>query len=515
MPLNTVSTLGVIALAFLAGLIAATLIAGILWRRWRRSEQVAHENALEIARRESEIAARELRSKIEEEMRTERRQLEEQLNRREIQVSLSEERAKSSEATLESRKLAIAEQEASLKEQLKQVEADRAQLHTLSRQYRSRLEQLSGLSVETLRSELEEEVRRECEDEIRRLKADLLDQGEEAVREEARRILIDAMQRIAATPMHDITATIVPLPSEAMKGRIIGREGRNIKTFESATGTTLLIDETPDSVLISSFDPVRREVARVALDRLMSDGRIHPTSIEEAVAEAGKEVEQSVIGYGEESLRRARLTGFHPEIVSLLGKLRFRLSNNQNALDHSVEVANMCALMAAELKLDSEVARRAGLLHDIGKSIEGEYHGSHAVAAADLLRRHGEDARVVNAVAAHHEEVPPESAYSPLVMIADSLSAVRPGARSESLDSYLQRVSNLENLALQHPGVTGAYALQAGREIRVIVAPEHASDEDARIVARSLRRRIEEELQYPGSIKITVIREQRFTEQAK
>ena len=329
------------------------------------------------------------------------------------------------------------------------------------------------------------------------------------------RVLVDSMQRLATTPMHDVTATIVPIPNEAMKGRIIGREGRNIKSFESATGTTLLIDETPDSVLISSFDPVRREVARVALLRLVKDGRIHPTSIEEAVREAGEQIRQSVIEFGEDAVRKTRVAHLHPEVMILLGKLRFRLSNNQNSLDHSIEVANLCSLMAAELGLDSEVARRAGLLHDIGKSIEGDYDGSHANSGAEVLKRLGEDLRVVNAVAAHHEEVPAESAYATLVMIADSLSAARPGARSESVDSYLQRVRSLENLAKEIPGVLEAYAVQAGREIRVIVAPEVLGDEAARVLARDLRRRIEDELHYPGSIRVTVIREQRFTESAR
>jgi ribonuclease Y len=328
--------------------------------------------------------------------------------------------------------------------------------------------------------------------------------------------MIACMQRLSAAPHEDITATVVNLPSEDMKGRIIGREGRNIKSFESMTGTTLLIDETPDSVLVSSFDPVRRETARLALEALIKDGRIHPSSIEEAVKRAEEDVKHSVVASGEDALRQLRLSRMHPEVVAALGKLRFRLSNNQNSLEHSLEVAHLCSLMASELGLDTEIAKRCGLLHDIGKVLDQEHEGSHALAGAYFLKRLGsEDPRVVNAVAAHHGEVPAESPYVGLLMAADSLSALRPGVRADSLDGYLQRIRSLEKIALSMAGVTEAYAIQAGREIRVIVSPEKLSEPDAALLARKLRRRIEDELQYPGTIKVTVVREQRFEEMAK
>jgi ribonuclease Y len=301
-----------------------------------------------------------------------------------------------------------------------------------------------------------------------------------------------------------------------MKGRIIGREGRNIKSFESMTGTTLLIDETPDSVLISSFDPVRRETARLALESLIKDGRIHPSSIEEAVHRAEEEVKKSVVDSGEDALRRLRLNRMHPEIVSCIGRLRFRLSNNQNLLEHSIEVANLCSLMASELGLDTGIAKRSGLLHDIGKVLDQEHEGSHALAGGYFLKRLGtEEPNVINAVTAHHGEVPAESPYVALVMIADSLSATRPGARADSLDGYLHRVRSLEEIAVAMDGVTEAYAIQAGREIRVIVSPDRISEADAPFLARKIRRKIEDELQYPGTIRVTVIREQRFSETAK
>jgi ribonuclease Y len=322
------------------------------------------------------------------------------------------------------------------------------------------------------------------------------------------------MQRLTSKPTNDLTSTIVQLPNEDMKGRIIGREGRNIKCFEAATGTTLLIDESPQMVLISSFDPVRREVAKTALERLIADGRIHPATIEEFVVGAQKETDVIVRDAGEGAIERLKLSAVRADVVELLGKLKYRFSYTQNVLDHSVEVALLCSMLASELGLDPVLAKRAGLFHDIGKSIEGEYEGSHAKIGAEFLKKHGEDPIVVNAVAAHHEEVKPATVYAGLVILADTISAIRPGARAESLTSYVDRLERLETLAHEIEGVQMAYAIQAGREIRVIVKPEVVNDERAAKIARELRRRIEDELQYPSTIKVTVIREQRFTETA-
>jgi ribonuclease Y len=299
-----------------------------------------------------------------------------------------------------------------------------------------------------------------------------------------------------------------------MKGRIIGREGRNIKAFEAATGVTLLIDESPQMVLVSSFDPVRREIAKIALDGLIKDGRIHPTSIEEFVARAREEVRLNVMQAGEDAVQRLQVNGLHPEIINLLGKLKFRFSYTQNVLDHSVEVGFLCSMLASEVGLDPQLAKRAGLLHDIGKAVDGEYEGSHALIGAEFVKRHGETPIVVNAVAAHHEEVKPETVYAGLVILADTISAVRPGARAESMAGYVQRLERLEKLALSLEGVQQAYAIQAGREVRVIVNPQTVTDDQARDLAKELRRKVEEELQYPSTIKITVIREQRFNETA-
>jgi ribonuclease Y len=322
------------------------------------------------------------------------------------------------------------------------------------------------------------------------------------------------MQRIASKPNNDLTATLVHLPNEDMKGRIIGREGRNIKAFEAATGVTLLIDESPQLVLLSSFDPVRREIARSALEALISDGRIHPASIEEFVKRAQEDLELITSQAGEEAVATLKINGLHPEIIKLLGRLKYRFSYNQNVLDHSVETAFLASILASEVGLDPNIAKRAGLLHDIGKSVSGELEGSHATIGADFIRRHGETPIVVNAVAAHHEEVKPETIYAGLLILADTISATRPGARAESMDSYIQRLGRLEKLAMSLDGVQQAFAIQAGREIRIVVSPQHVTDDSARELAKELRRRIECELQYPSTIKITVIRENRFTETA-
>ena len=322
------------------------------------------------------------------------------------------------------------------------------------------------------------------------------------------------MQRIASKPNNDLTATLVHLPTEDMKGRIIGREGRNIKAFESATGVTLMIDESPQLVLLSSFDPVRREVARSALEALVKDGRIHPASIEEFVKRAQEEIDLVTTQAGEDAVTKLNINGLHPEIIKMLGRLKYKFSYNQNALDHSVETAFLASILASEVGLDPNIAKRAGLLHDIGKGVPGELEGSHAIIGADFIKRHGETPIVINAVAAHHEEVKPETVYAGLVILADTISATRPGARAESMDSYIQRLDKLEKLALSLEGVHQAFAIQAGREIRVVVAPQHVTEDRAREIAKELRQRIESELQYPSTIKITVIRESRFTETA-
>jgi ribonucrease Y len=503
----------------LLALISGVLFAVLLGWAWifarRRDLRDKADYILNLARKEAELQSRDLRTKAEEEIARARVSFQKQ------QQSAGEERQRAetelaeSRARVEARADELGRREAYFNSRRAEIEALRDQVERQSQFYRERLRAAASLNEEQLRTALREEVRLESAAELRDLRNQLRNRAETDLQEESRRILIDSLQRLTATVPAEIGATLVRLPNEEMKGRIIGREGRNIKAFESATGVTLMIDETPDAVLVSSFDPIRREVARLSLERLVADGRIHPASIEETVRKADDEVRQNFAVLGEKAVARLHLSGVHPELVSLLGKLHFRLSNNQNTLDHSVEVASICSFIASELGLDPEPARRAGLFHDLGKVLNGDHPGSHALAAADLLRSYGEDARVINAVAAHHHEVPEESVYASLLVIADAASASRPGARSESIEGYLSRVKSLEDLARGFPGVTEAYAVQAGREVRVIVAPERMTDDEARQLAFDIRRRIEEGLNFQGTIKITVIRESRFNEVAK
>jgi len=502
-------------LPFIAGFLTAALFVWLMLRRWIIHTKANLDRETELAKQEADVSSRQLLANAELKASKLVSQAEEAISRKKMEQDAKEKELLSNESSLQMREEQLQKVDEDLKKRSVDLEIERNKLKNVAEDYRHRIEDVSHLTCEQVKQSLFEEVSRECEDEIRDYRSEMIGKGEAGVQDEARKVIIAAMQRISSYPQHDMNATIVQLPSEDMKGRIIGREGRNIKSFESTTGTTLLIDETPDSVLISCFDPVRREVARVALEYLIRDGRIHPASIEEAVERAAVEVKDSVTSFGSEALRRVRLNHVHPELVNLLGKLRYRLSNNQNSLDHSIEVANLCALLAAELKLETEPAKRAGLFHDIGKSLEDEYEGSHAMAGANVLKRVGESDLVVNAVAAHHEEVSEKSPYAALVKIADTISAVRPGARAESIDSYIQRVRNLEELALSMEGVQEAFAIQAGREIRVIVKPDVLDDAGTRQMARTLRRRIEDELQYPGTIKITVIRECRVVEQAR
>lgn len=498
-------------------IVGASLGFGAVWALTRHTRRMAREQAaelIEVAKREAAVAATELKQKADEEISAKRAELNREFDRREIEIDVKLREIRSHEESLALLDFQLEQRQERLVRENSAVKQARDAMRLLSKSLRQRLEGVANMDAEEIKRQLREEVQLECQDELRAMRRSLLERSEQDIQNEARRVMITVMQRIASQPNNDITATIVHLPSEEMKGRIIGREGRNIKSFEAATGVTLLIDESPQMVLVSSFDPVRREVARAALEELVKDGRIHPASIEDAVKRAQEQIELYTTQAGEEAVMKLNINGLHPELIKLLGKLKFRFSYTQNALDHSIEVGFLASMLASELGLDPNVAKRAGLLHDVGKAVEGEYEGSHALVGAEFVKRHGETPIVVNAVAAHHEEVKPETLYSGLVILADTISAVRPGARAESMTNYLQRLERLEKLAMSLDGVQQTFAIQAGREIRVIVKPEIVSDERARDLAKILRKRIEEELQYPSTIKITVIREQRFTETA-
>lgn len=486
---------------------------------------VAHRNAhliLEAARREAEVLVREgLVQAKDEALRAREQQDQENWNRRQ-ELRAMEERLVQREAALDRKAEHIERRELTLT--LKQHAQDGADAQLKKREeavarrdgeVQHRLEEVAGLSAEQaqahLMQQLEEDLRQETGTLIRRWQ----DKAKDDAKREATRIITTAIQRYAGEQVSDMTTSTVTLPSDDMKGRIIGREGRNIKAFEAATGVNILIDDTPEVVVISAFDPLRREVAKQALERLVGDGRIHPTRIEEVVLKVQAEVEELVRTAGEEAIYELGLAGLDGEIARTLGRLKYRHSYGQNVLHHSKEMAHLMAVMASELSLDPSVARRCGLLHDIGKALDHSVEGGHAVIGADFLRKHGESALVVNAVAAHHEDVEAESLYAVLVKAADAITAARPGARHESTEIYLKRLEKLEEVATRCKGVVKCYAIQAGREVRVIVEPGQINDEAAMAMAREISKQIEAELDYPGQIKVTVVRETRCVEYAR
>lgn len=399
----------------------------------------------------------------------------------------------------------------------KETEVDRSQekINDLYAKQLAELERLSGLTSEQARQLLLANVEEEIKHETAIMIKDLEQQAKEEADKKAREIISLAIQRCAADHVAETTVSVVALPNDEMKGRIIGREGRNIRTLETLTGIDLIIDDTPEAVILSGFDPVRREVARIALEKLIVDGRIHPARIEEMVEKAQKEVEQKIKEAGEQATFETGVHGLHPEVIKLLGRLKYRTSYGQNVLKHSIEVSHLAGIMAAELGVDVMLAKRAGLLHDLGKAVDHEVEGPHVTIGADLAKKYRESAEVINAIGAHHGDEEPKTIQAVLVAAADAVSAARPGARRESLESYLKRLTRLEDIAESFEGVEKTYAIQAGREIRIIVKPEKIDDASSVRMARDIVKKIESELEYPGQIKVTVIRETRAVDYAK
>ena len=499
-------------------LLAAVISALLVWyltHRWRDNTRQQCEKLLFYTKKEAEISSREILNEAQAKIDRKWGELERSKDRFELERERDRDEIERGRRSLGQDRELLGERARKLEREAESLYEREAEVGKSAQIYRRRLEDVANLSSSEAEKLMREEVAAECQEDLRTVRRMLLEKSEKEVRTEARRIMVTAMQRLATQPRHDITATTVPIPGEEIKGRIIGREGRNIKCFEAVTGVTLLVDESPETVLISSFDPVRREVARVGLEYLIEDGRIHPSSIEEYVSRAQMEISTDIARFGDDAVDELRLGGVHPEVRNLLGKLKYRYAYTQNVLDHSLEVGFICSMLASELGLDPVPAKRAGLFHDIGKAIAHEHEGSHALVGADFLRRYGEDTVIVNAVAAHHEEVQAETLLAGLVMVADTISAVRPGVRNEGQTTYIDRLKRLEEIASGIEGVSEVYALQAGREIRVIVDPETISDDRACELSREIRRNIEENLQYPSTIKVTVIREQRFSDTAK
>lgn len=498
-----------------------------LYWRWRdclrrNAVEDRQQDVLAAARREAESILREARLTASEEALRARAQTEAAFAGQRRELDELEQRLTQRERLLNQQLEALLGREQSLREQQAELQrvkaglaASQAEADTLLRQRREQLQKLAHLPEAEARAlllkQLEQEALREASDLSRRL----VEQAKAKAQAEARRILGLAIQRYAGEHTFETTTATVGLSGDELKGRIIGREGRNIRAFEAATGVTVLIDDTPNAVVLSGFDPVRREIARQAMERLILDGRIHPSRIQEVVAKVTQEMDQTIVRAGEEAVLKVGLPPLPADLVQALGRLRFRHSFAQNILDHSIEVAQLAGLIAAEVGADVAAAKRAGLLHDVGKAVNHEVEGSHALIGAELIKRHGEPAEVVNGVAAHHDEVPHTSLLSILVSAADAISASRPGARSESMTTYLKRLENLEKIGVSFPGVEKCYAVQAGREVRVIVQPDKISDQQAYLLARNLARKIEEQLQYPGQIRVTVVRETRCVEFAK
>ena len=503
-----------IAGALACAAVGAGICAMILHSRHRRRE--------DIRRRDAEAQLDKTRLAASQESSQLRTQLEQALITQRAEFTEQERRFTERESLLNTQLTRLIETEKDLKQQKESLESKQTALEksqqdltVLTQQRREQLEKLSGLSAETARAQFLKEVEQEALTDAANVSRMILDDAKTRAEEKARKIIVTAIQRYAGNQTFESSAATIMLESPELKGRIIGREGRNIRAFENATGVTVLIEDEPGAVILSAFDPVRRETAKEAMLRLIQDGRIHPTRIEDVVNAVKSEMDETIVRKGEEAVARAGVTMLNPEIVKVLGKLHFRQSFAQNLLDHSVEVAQLMGLMAAELGLDANIARRAGLLHDIGKALSHEIEGPHAIVGADLIRRYGENETVVNGVASHHNDVPPTGPWGMLVSAADAVSAARPGARSESLTTYLKRVEELEKIGASFIGVDKCFALQAGRELRVFVQPQQVSDEQAFALARNIAAKIESEVQYPGQIRVTVIRETRCVEVAK
>nr|WP_253295504.1 ribonuclease Y [Roseburia sp. MSJ-14] len=478
----------------------------------------AEEKAREIideAVKSAETKKREAMLEIKEESIRNKNELDKEIKERRNEIQRNERRIIQKEENVDKKLEAIEKREAGFAAKEEEINKQKAEIARLHEKRVQELERISGLTSEQAKDYLLKTI----EDDVKLDTAKLIKEMENKAKEEAgkkaKEYVVNAIQKCAADHVSETTISVVQLPNDEMKGRIIGREGRNIRTLETLTGVDLIIDDTPEAVILSGFDPVRREVARIALEKLIVDGRIHPARIEEMVEKAQKEVETMMREEGEAATLEVGVHGIHPELVRLLGKMKFRTSYGQNALKHSIEVAQLSGLLAAEIGLDVRLAKRAGLLHDIGKSVDHEVEGSHIQIGVDLCRKYKESPIIINAVEAHHGDVEPESLIACLVQAADAISAARPGARRETLETYSNRLKQLEDIANGFKGVDKSFAIQAGREIRIMVVPEQINDADMVLLARDISKQIESELEYPGQIKVNVIRESRVTEYAK
>ena len=470
---------------------------------------------IDEALKTAETKKRETLLEVKEESLRTKNELEKETKERRNELQKYEKRVLSKEEAVDKKADAVEKREAECTARYAELQKKEKRVDELEQKGVQELERVSGLTSEQAKEELLRSVEDDVKVDVARLYKELENRAKEEAGKKAKEYVVNAIQKCAVDHVAEATISVVQLPSDEMKGRIIGREGRNIRTLETLTGVDLIIDDTPEAVVLSAFDPIRREIARVALEKLIVDGRIHPARIEEMVEKAQKEVEAQIREDGETAAMDVGVHGIHPELLKLLGRMKFRSSYGQNALKHSIEVAQLSGLLAGEVGADVRIAKRAGLLHDIGKSIDHEVEGSHIQIGVDLCKKYKESAIVINAVAAHHGDVEPESLIACIVQAADAISAARPGARRETLETYTNRLKQLEDITNSYKGVDKSYAIQAGREVRIMVVPEQVSDDDMVLMAREISKRIQEELQYPGQIKVNVIRESRVTEYAK
>lgn len=466
------------------------------------------EKAAERKKRDALVEARE-------EIHKSRMELEKDVRERRLEIQRTERRLQQKDEALDKKMDTLEKKDEALNRQIREIEIRQADVDEVLQKQVEKLESISGLTVEDAKQYLLSSIEDEVKHEAAILVKDIHDRAKEEGNRKAKEVLSTAIQKCAADHASEITVSVVALPSDEMKGRIIGREGRNIRTLETLTGIDLIIDDTPEAVILSGFDPIRREVARIALEKLIVDGRIHPARIEEMVEKAKKEVENVIREEGDRATFETGVHGLHPEVIRLLGRLKYRTSYGQNVLAHSIEVSHLAGLMAAELGEDVTVAKRAGLLHDIGKSVDHEIEGSHVSIGADILRKYRESDEILNAVEAHHGDVEATSIISVLVQAADAISAARPGARRETLETYVKRLQKLEEIANSFPEVEKSFAIQAGREVRIMVKPEVVTDDTMILVAREIVKKIESDMDYPGQIKVHIIRETRAVEYAK
>ncbi len=511
-----------VIVAVIFSFIAGFLLKGFISLRALNSARKQAEELLKQAQREAENIKKEAELVLKEEIYKVRNEVERELKnrkadleRREAKLIQREENLERRAELLEAREKEMEEKFESLTLKEKEIEALKAKLEEALEEERRRLTKISGLSVEEARRLLLAQVEKEAREEAALLAKRIEDEAREKAERKAREIISIAIQRCSTDHVCESTVSVVPLPNEEMKGRIIGREGRNIRTFEMLTGVNVVIDDTPGAVSISSFDPIRREIARISLERLIADGRIHPARIEEVVEKVKEEFPKILREEGEKAAFEVGIHDLHPQEIELLGKLKFRTSYGQNVLQHSKEVAYIMGIMASELNLDPKLAKRIGLIHDLGKAMDQEVEGSHDEIGADIALKLGEPPEVVDAIRCHHEKASPQSIYGVLLQAADTLSAARPGARRETIESYIKRLEKLENIAYSFEGVEKAYAIQAGREIRVMVEPSKIGDSEILALAREISAKIKKEVEYAGEIKVTIIRETRAVEIAK